>query len=465
MTKEVATPSQDYEAMFPFWALTRSLRGGTHEMRAAGEIYLPQEPDESQAAYEARLNRSVLTNLYRKTVDKLVGKPLKKPIVIGEDVPDEIKDLLDDVDALGTRIDVFAKNVMTQAIDDGLTHILVDFSDTEGDIENDDGTRSVSVAQAREQNVRPFARHVKASELIGWKYAVENGSKVLTQIRIFEGTRADDPEDEFAQEIRERIRVIERDSWRLFERQQDDWVQIDDGENSLGFIPLVTLYTNRVGFMLARPWLEDIAHLNVAHWQSDSDQRNLLHIARVPVLFAKGFGSDDDAFSISIGANSFVRAPASADLKYVEHSGKGLESGRNDLKDIEERIQMLGLETLIKRPSGQSVTATQKAIDTADANSSLAMISQELENALELMLDYFAAWLDLDDGGDLTVFKDFSIELADAKDVDALLKARQTEEISRLTLLTELKRRGLLAEDFDPEQEIDLLDLNGGIDS
>ena len=474
MTDAVAQPSKEYNAMSKHWRLTATLRAGTDAMRAAGKEYLPQEAEEPMKSYEARVQRSVLTNMYKKTADKLVGKPLKKPIIVEEDVPQEIRPLLADMDSLGTRLDVFAKDVFQQAVDDGLTHVLVEFPNSSkaaqesGEFRNVDGTRALSLRQAKEMNIRPYARQVPASDLIGWKYEVINGRKTLTQIRIKEIGRVEDDEG-FDQEPRDRIRVIERDIWRLYEKTEvvttdgasrHEWRIIEQGANTLGKIALVTLYTNQIGFMQGTPWLEDIANLNVAHWQSDSDQRNLLHIARVPILFATGFGDEDTKFSVSVGSNTFLKGPSSAKLTYVEHSGKGIESGRNDLKDLEERIQFLGLETMMKRPGGGSVTATQSAIDSAEANSALGMISQELEEVLEGVLNLFAEWMELgDNGGSLTVFKDFGIDMADAADLEFLLKARQAGEISQTTFLKEIKRRGLLSEDFNAQTEIDLLDI------
>jgi hypothetical protein len=473
MTDAVAIPNREYADHIKFWTLTATLRQGTDAMRLAGKDYLPMEKDEDPSSYRARLARSVLTNLYKKTADKLVGKPLKKPIICEEDVPEEIKQLLDDVDSVGTRLDVFAAQVFKQAVDDGVTHILVEFPNSNalgqeiGEFRNPDGTRALSVAQAKKLNVRPYARHVKSEDLIGWQWEMIDGKKVLTQIRIFEWGRSPSPDNEFEQVKTERIRVIERNVWALYEKRKQDkegqseWVRIESGVNSLGEIALTTLYTNKTVFMCGRPWLEDIAWLNVAHWQSDSDQRNLLHVARVPILFAKGFGDDDSKFSLSVGAATYVKGPSSADLKYVEHSGKGIEAGRNDLKDIEERIQQLGLEMLIKRPTGNT-TATARALDQAEADSALGMVSQELENCLEEMLVWFAKWLELgDDGGSLSVFKDFGIEQADAADIEILLKAKQAGEISQVTFLKEIKRRGLLSDDFDPQTEIDLLDIEG----
>lgn len=477
MTDAVAKPSPEYTAMQPHWALTAHLRAGTEAMRGAGKLYLPQEPDEQPASYENRLRRSVLTNMYKKTADKLIGKPLKKPIIVEEDVPQEIRALLDDVDSLGTRLDVFAKEIFQQAVDDGLTHILVEYPDADkaaqeiGEFINEDGSRSLSLRQAEELGIRPYARHIPAGDLLGWKWEIIEGKKTLTQIRVAEVGRVEG-ETEFDQEVRSRVRVLERDNWRLYEKQQSDlgggqtkteWIIVEQGKNTLGVIPLTTLYSNQIGFMMGTPWLEDIAQLNVAHWQSDSDQRNLLHIARVPILFATGFGDEDTQFSLSVGSNTFLKGPSSAKLSYVEHSGKGIDAGRNDLKDLEERIQFLGLEAMMKRPSGD-ITATQSAIDSSESNSSLGMVSQELENTLEEMLDFFAMWMELgdDSGGSLTVFKDFGIEMADAADIEILLKAKQAGEISQLTFLKEIKRRGLLAEDFDPQTEIDLLDIESG---
>jgi hypothetical protein len=464
----VAIPVEEYEAMSIHWHLTAALRGGTPAMRAASRIYLPQEPAESETAYKNRIDRSVLTNMYVKTANKLVGKPLKKPIVLEESVPAEIVSLMDDVDALGTSLDVFVRAMFDAAVDDGLTHVLVDMPSVDG-VEGDFPDGSLTKEQESDLGIRPYWRHVKAGDLIGWKWQMVKGAKTLTQIRILESAKVPG-ENEFAQERRNRIRVIEPMMWRLYEEEVNprkkaenkDWLLIDQGLNTLGRIPLVTFYTNQQGFMVAQPLLMDIAHLNVTHWQSDSDQRNLLHIARVPILFGTGFGDDDDQVQLEIGANTITRAPTGATLGFVEHTGKAIESGAKDLKDLEDRIQFLGMQFLVKRKTGDE-TATGRSIDKNESDSDLGIITQELENAIEQLLDITAEWLALGrDGGEVSVFRDFEIAFADAEDIKLLLDARKSGEISQLTFFKELKRRGLLGDDFDPQTEIDLLDIEGG---
>jgi hypothetical protein len=388
-----------------------------------------------------------------------------------EDVPQELRKYEVNIDNQGTSLNVFARNVLESAIDDGVTHILVDYSDTQN-VEGDFTDGSLTIEQEEKLGVRPYARHVKAADLIGWKWQISNNKKVITQVRIQEFVKVEGA-DEFSQVTKQRIRVIEPFIQRVYEKvEQEDkvnkdgeeeWRLIDAKVTTMGVVPLVTLYTNKIGFLLGQPLLTDIAHLNVAHWQSDSDQRNILHIARIPILFATGFGDDDSQVTIEIGSNTFAKAPKGATLAYVEHTGKGIEAGVNDLKDLEERIQLLGMELLVKRPQG-NVTATARTLDQAEADSELGLIAKELENALNHMLDLFGKWLGLGDdgGGSVEVFKDFGIESEDLQDVDLLLRARMAGEISQMTFWDEIKRRGLLSDSFNAETEIDLLDIESG---
>jgi hypothetical protein len=339
-------------------------------------------------------------------------------------------------------------------------------------VEGDFIDGSLTVEQEELLGVRPYAKHVKAADLIGWKWQISNNKKVLTQIRVREYVKVDG-DDEFTQEVRERIRVIEPYIQRVYEKSEpneqqssgdpDEWVLIEAKVTTMPIVPLVTMYTNKVGFLLGSPLLLDIAYLNVAHWQSDSDQRNILHVARIPILFATGFGDDDSQVTIEIGSNTFARAPKGATLEYVEHTGKGIDAGVKDLKDLEERIQLLGMELLVKRPQG-NVTATARTLDQAEADSELGLIAKELENTLNKMLDLFGRWVGLgDDGGGSTeVFKDFGIESEDLQDVDLLLRSRMAGEISQMTFWDEIKRRGLLSDNFNPTTEINLLDIESG---
>lgn len=460
----VAIPSKYWESKQPTWNIVDHLTHGTWAMRNAGKAYLPQEPREPEEAYKARLKRSVLTPLYEDTLNKMIGKIMKQPVIVEEDVPAAISRYEDDIDAGGTDLNEWTKRIGFWALNHGVTYILVDSPNVQ-EVQKREG-REVNRADVNKGKLRPYAVHVKAPQLLGWKTEVIDGQIMLTQARIQIITEEDAPGDEFTQEEAERIHVWEIGRRRIYLKVVDDdgnveWKLESDNVVDLTIIPLIPVYGEHVDFMKGEPPMLEIAHLNVTHWQSDSDQRHILHVARVPILFGSGLGdSERGDFEIQVGANTMTRGPQGSDMKYVEHSGAGIEAGHADLETLEARIAKLGLNMILKRPSGD-VTATARALDQSEADSPLGMFARHLEKQLEKMFDLFGMILNLgdDSGGSITVYKDFSITMRDGEDIKALADMRAAGDISQLTYWDELKRRNLLNDDFDPEDEVDLLDL------
>ena len=459
----VAEPSKQWTYQQGTWQLVDTLWGGTPSMRDAATVYLPQEPAEPESAYQNRLARSVLTPIYPDTIKKLMGKILKQPVVLEDDAPASVVRYMDDIDAAGTDINEWTKQIGFAALNHGVTFILVDSPNVQ--MMENEREEPVSRADALAGTMRPYAVHVKSEQIIGWKTRVHNGQVILTQLRILMSTEEDSAEDEFTQVFVDRIHVWEIGRRRIYRKvvtdDGEEWILEEDGVVDLDIIPLVAVYANRKGFMIGEPPLLDVAHLNIAHWQSDSDQRHILHVARVPLLFGSGLGEDEDSdFQIQVGPNTMTRGPQGSDMKYVEHSGAGIEAGAKDLAVLEERMAKLGLNMVTRQRPG-SETATARVLDQSETDSPLGMFARSLESALEQMLDLFAVILDVgeDAGGSVTLFKDFSISQRDSDDIKAFADMRARGDISQRTYWEELKRRGLLNDDFDPDKEIDLLDL------
>src|SRR5258706_573468 len=110
---------------------------------------------------------------------------------------------------------------------------------------------------------------------------------------------------------------------------------------------------------------------------------------------------------ITVGAGIAVTTDdPNANLRYVEHQGAAIEAGRQSLKDLEERMSLLGGLLLTQKPGMK--TATEKAIETAEAESSLGLMALNLQDALDLALDYAAKWEGIiTGGGSVKVFTDF----------------------------------------------------------
>lgn len=466
----VNTPRPEWSYMVELWHPIETLLGGTRAMREAGRTYLPQEKGEDNDAYKARLARTVLFNGFKRAVMNLVGKPYQRQITLGEDMPSDVAAWTEDIDLEGNNITVFAAEQLKTSLAYGLSHILVDFP----------RNTASNLSEERNLGLRPFLRLIHPNRVIGWRSERRMGRDRLVQLRILE--HAVVPDGDFGVRIAPRVLVYQAEgetiSWRLYESRPEDVSTMNGSQrpNHLGLteggdtftvidegtlanfneIPFVTHYAAKTGFMTAEPPLADLADLNIAHWQSSSDQTHILHVARVPILFGSGFDSSEN--ELVVGPNSFIKSTdPQADMKYVEHNGNAIKSGRDHIMDIEDQMVALGLEMLLRKPGDQ--TATETAIDAAAAGSQLGLITQTQQDSLETAFKIMAKWAGKgeDAGGSLSIFREW-ITLGDKTDIERLLNARRQRDISRETFWTELQRRGFLGDDFDPDLEAEMLD-------
>jgi hypothetical protein len=214
---------------------------------------------------------------------------------------------------------------------------------------------------------------------------------------------------------------------------------------------LVTFYADRDGFMHGVSPLEDLANINIAHWQSTSDQRAILTVSRFAMLALSG-GSDDEG-KLTIGPNRWLwTQDPSARFYYVEHSGTAIGAGREDLVSLEQQMGEYGAEFLKKRPG--DMTATARALDSAEATSPLQDVTRRFADAMNTAMYYHAAWMQLEDGGTVEVSTDFGPEQVNSDDLATLRETRKNRDLSLQTYLEELQRRGILPEELDVEEEM-----------
>jgi len=451
---DVSTPNDEQKAMVDDAAAPRTLMGGTRAMRLAGELYLPREEAETAVGYSNRLHRSTLFNAFAKTVADMTGKVFTKPIVLKDNVPSQIAAYAENIDLTGRHINVFAHDVFADGMVTGVGYILTDMPPP---VTRPDGLPATRADEAAAK-IRPYLIYVPMERLIGWQSTTMDGAEVLKQVRIFECVS--EPDGEFNEKKVEQIRVLEPGRWRIFRRgtstaDTDTWLLFSEGKTSLNKITITPFYANRTNFMTGSPPLAKLAELNVAHWQSQSDQRNILHIARVPILFGAGFSGED---KLVIGAGGMIRcSDVNAKLLYVEHSGAAIAAGDKDLENLENQMQAMGLQLLVSTP-GQSATGEMR--DDSKENAPLAMMARSLGDALEVSLGFMAEYMgiastDDDAGGEVQVNEDFGIQAGANTDLQWLTNATTAGDISRETYWDELKRRNVLSDSFDPAVEKD----------
>lgn len=425
----------------------RTLRGGVEAMRKAGKKYLPKEERETEDDYKDRLSRSWLFPALDKAVEDAADQIFAREITLGEDVPSEIEELSENITADGRNLNEFAREVLEDGLEAGISFVFVDAPRIDEEM-----TR----AQQAERNFRPYMTMVRAEDVLGWK-TVTNGSVTqLSQIRFIE-TVGEDGEDEFSQEPQDQIRVLDLDESgvrvRLYRKVKEAWTLHDEFFVDVPEITVVPFYAERKGFFKATPPYETLADLNIAHWQSASDQRNILHKARVPLPFFKGVEVD----KIETGPNgAIVTNSPDADGKWIEISGASISAGRDDLKDLEQRMQVLGIQLLMPKPGGG--TATGEALDTAKASTPLAAYANALKDTLEKAFEFMALYMGIEGGGSLSVNTDFGVHLLGQADLQFILNARNTGQISHETFIKECVRRGILMGDIDADDEQEKLE-------
>lgn len=446
MSQSVAKQTPAVAAMVEAARKGRALMGGTDAMRKGGEMFLPKFKAEDQLDYNARLKASWLFNGLAKTVQDMVGKVFDQPAELTE-APTQLQEWAVNIDMQGRDLSRFACDVFKDGFIPGVSFIMVDAPRREG---------TTTRAQAAQAGLRPYLVHLRLEDVLGWKTGSYGNVTALSQFRIMERVEVSSDEDEFVSETVDQVRVLDRLAngvqVRLFRKNRDDkWALFDEYATDASEITVVPFYAKRTGFFTGEPVLEDLADVNIAHWQSQSDQRNILHFARVPILFAKGI---DEETEIKIGSAAVTSRNPDADLSWVEHGGHAIAAGRQDLKDLEFQMETMGLQLLVARTQ----TATGAALEAAKETSTLAMMADSLRDALEQALAWMLEYGGIDGDVSVSINTDFGVSMLTPQEMTALLTAVNTGNLSKRSFLEEMKRRGALREDLDTDDELEAIE-------
>ena len=450
----IDTVNPVFKNRYDEWAQYEALDGGTKTMREAGKTYLPQEPKEADQAYLNRLRRTTLFNGFKRTLRTLCSRPFLRPVQ-AEDTTEEEQAFENNIDRRGQSLSDFAKAWLLQALKKNYGVVIVDHPQVDGEPDR---------AQTVAQDLRGYPVILQNEDLIDYKIEQVEGRDELTEFRYFETVEKENPEDQWTNELVKQIKVWRRDEILIYRAPTDagesvvavaDWTLHDSFPNTLGKIPVVTLYQNKEATFDSDNNLNDLSFLNINHWQNSSDQQNILHVARVPILFYKGWNKDDE---FQIGPNTMATAISTeADLKYVEHSGAAIDAGSSEIHKIEDRMAIMGADMLVRRTA--SKTATEKMLNEEAETSELGQMVVSLETNLSRVYQLIAEWNQGESNATFDIYKDFAINVDDG-DLQILLQSRLAGEITRETYLQELKRRGVLSDGVDVEAEAETADLD-----
>lgn len=404
-------------------AVVRNLAGGTKRMRECRTTYLLMEDGESLTAYEVRLARSLLFNTFVKVREGLIGMALKKNPELQSDVPAQLKEHVEDIDLAGTHLDVFAKDLFRDIIQEGHAHVLVDIQKP---LKRSVTSLSPTPTALDDQVTgrRPYWTKYRKDDAINWKSDRVNGESVLTQVTLRE--RATEDDGEYGEKDVVRYRVLKLtvispktdDSpaiygpmeWNLYEEPEKgkDLIWRDGSKTTLARIPLVTIYARRKAFMESDPPLLDLAYLNIGHWQQWSDLSCIQRML-VPILHIKGEIINNTEATAdgaqkpkqNLGPGTAIQTDKNGDVNYKGADPGATAAMREALMDLEQRMSAVGL-SVIAAKGDREITATEKAMDQDERMSELASWLRNLKDGLEMAFKIHAVdYLGLPEGGSI----------------------------------------------------------------
>lgn len=444
---DISTPNLDYGNMVQAWDINDALMGGTLYMRQLGEAYLPRWPKEDKEDYQKRLAVATLLPAYEETINQNVGRVFAEPIQLGENVPDALREFAKNVDLEGSRLDVWAQAFFSLAMQYGLSHALVDYPRV-------DAEQVKTKADEKATGARPYVTMLNPRQVIGWKSKMVGGKVQLTALRIKEVVVEDG--DDFGQTKVEQIRLLTPGRVEIYRKATGDntqanWTLHEEWETSRRDITLVTLYTKRTGFMCGSPPLLNMALLNVKHWQSQSEQDNILHVARVPLLTVFGLGDGEELVIGSSSATQFSDRQTQG-LEYVEHTGSSIGAGKESLTDLVEQMRQAGAK-LLRTDNTSTKSVDQTSEEKMQEQSPLYTMATSLEDAIDNILQIMAEYIGEKDGGSVDVRTELDVESKEFNPPAALAiqSLRQGGDLRRVDAIKALQKLNLIDADADPD--------------
>lgn len=448
------TKNSEYDEYYPLWEIVEDVLEGEDEVHKEGKKYLPMLSGQTPQEFMAYVMRTPFYNATARTRDGLLGMIFRKAPTVTPTVGMEA--ILDDITLDNTTISELAERITSELLGIGRMGILVEYPKPIEGI--------ITLADASANNLRPYVTTYEAEQIINWR--LERINNVLQPVMIALKEEISVWKNDFETEEVEQIRVlILRDRvyvQEVYREIQDDkgnktWILVDTivplkAGQPLNIIPFVCMNAKGVGMEVCKPPMYDLATLNLSHYRTSADLEHGAHFTGLPTAVITGYQPESKGETFSIGsANAWVFPDPSANAKYLEFTGQGLESLRQIKKDKEDNLAILGARMLApekKQSEAANTVRMRHSGDGAILSAISNAVSQGLNKALEIMADWEGA-----ETPTISLNEDYLDQPLSAQDLQALVQAWQMGAISDETLFYNFKVGEIVEENVTFEDE------------
>ena len=434
------------------WALLNSDGEGETKKK-----YLPKEPAEPDPAYFARLERATYAPIYRDAIKSYAGLLSRFQLI---DPPASLQDSIINVDLAGSSLQSFMTGVDEKALRDGGSYVMVDMMPETG---------ANNFFDQMNDGRHPYLISINRADVINWSVRYEGGQEVIEHVTVRQLRSKPNPEGRFGAVIEPIYFVLtpgQVEQYELVKSGPRRWDNrlIDSVQTTLPIVPIVWYGASTTRFGSGDLPLSGLADLSIQHFQMRSDLSELLHKCAMPVPVRKGatIGPDGRPAPLIIGPNTAVDLSAEGgDFKFAEPTGMSLQRHQAEIIHIEELMDRSSLNFLY----GANVkTATEASLRASQVASSVSALVRNKTSMFGLVMRLWAWYAG--EVNQITVESGLAINDSlinkplGASEMAQLVNLYSSGLLSKVTVLDELQRGGILDPDLVVAQEVERIEAD-----
>ena len=422
----------------------------TNGRGSAKTKYLVQEPAEPPKAYQARLNRSTYTPIYRDSIRAYAGLLNRFQLA---DVPESLLKSESNVDLQGSSVQSFWNRCDELAIRDGGVYIMVDMMPERID--------STNFLDQQRDGRHPYLIQIERKDVINWSVEYSGGREYVQRATVRQVKSVPDPNG-YGIILQPYYYVIRPNLVEEFtlEKRDGKWAQVKTSEmaTTLPVVPLIWYGASTSKFAQGDIPMNGLAELSIQHYQMRSDLTELLHKCAMPVPVRKGAptGPDGRTAPLILGPNTAVDLPAEGgEFNFAEPTGRSIERHQAEITHIETLMDRSGLNFLY----GANIkTATEASLRASQIASQVASLVRNKISSFNTVLRLWAAYageLDSITPESGIILNDSLINRPiDPSGIAQLVNLHNANLLSSETVLSELQRGGVLDPDLKISDEM-----------
>lgn len=360
-----------YQWFFPFWNRCRHLYQGEDAIKNYAEqyAYLPRPDGMADWAYHEYVTRATLPGIFESTVNGRLGDIFRKsPISQGNE---ELIDWMDNqgVTTNDESIDILANRILRELMITGRCALVLDFD--------------------QDQN-RFFIHLYKAEDILNWGSAGASREILLREVSFDRHHPSMKARESFLRlKLEDGVYIAHK-----YEKGRDGEILEDVRQptmagQSMGFVPIVFINSDRLGMDCNDPPMLNLSNLLLSYFRNSADYEQGLHAIGVPTPYITGIRQTDATFTLG-PFTPIIIEPPDAKIGFLEFAGSGMSHLKEAMDEKLVQAVMMGARLLQPRRQVESAEAahTRMGAETSILNN-LVRVTEE---AIEGIMYYWLLW-------------------------------------------------------------------------